>query len=306
VFFGCDGKSAEDLLKQAGIAIHHAKQAGSNTLRFFNQEMQDIINIRVTLERDLRIAVEQSQFELYYQIQIDSSNRAIGAEALIRWSHDNLGMVSPTKFIPLAEATGLILPIGQWIVDAACAQLGEWQKDALTRNLTLAVNVSALQFQQEDFVCHVQAAMHRYAVPPNLLKLELTESLLQNSVDVTIATMNTLKEGGVQFSLDDFGTGFSSLQYLKRLPLDQFKIDRSFVRDIASNSSDRAIVKTIISMAHSLNIAVIAEGVETEEQRLLLLANGCKAFQGYLFSKPVPIAEFEALIRGSASSNTMV
>jgi diguanylate cyclase (GGDEF)-like protein len=306
VFFGCDGKSAEELLKQAGIAIHHAKQAGRNTLRFFNQEMQDIINIRVTLEHDLRIAVEQSQFELHYQIQIDSSNRAIGAEALIRWKHDNLGMVSPATFIPLAEATGLILPIGQWVVDTACAQLGEWQKDALTRNLTLAVNVSSLQFQQADFVCHVQAAIHRYAVPPNLLKLELTESLLQKSVDVTIATMNTLKEGGVQFSLDDFGTGFSSLQYLKRLPLDQFKIDQSFVQDIASNDSDRTIVKTIISMAHSLGIEVIAEGVETKEQLQLLLADGCKAFQGYLFSKPVPIAEFEVLIRGSASANAMV
>jgi len=297
VFFGDDGKSAEELLKQAGIAIHHAKQAGRNTLRFFNQEMQDIIHVRASLEHELRIAVDRSHFQLHYQIQMNAANQAIGAEALIRWPHRKRGLVPPSTFIPLAEVTGLIVPIGRWVVETACAQLGEWQKDALTRDLSLAVNVSALQFRQSDFVTQVQAAVQRHAIPANLLKLELTESLLQEDIDVTVATMNALKEVGVQFSLDDFGTGYSSLQYLKQLPLNQFKIDQSFVCDIATNSSDEAIVKTIISMAQTLHIEVIAEGVETEEQRQLLLACGCTAFQGYLFSKPVPIAEFEALLR---------
>ncbi|MEX1669819.1 putative bifunctional diguanylate cyclase/phosphodiesterase [Zhongshania guokunii] len=297
VFFGHDGKSADELLKQAGIAIHHAKEAGRNTLRFFNQDMQDIINVRASLEHELRIAVDKSHFELYYQVQVNAAKQALGAEALIRWPHRKHGLVSPGKFIPLAEVTGLIVPIGRWVVETACAQLGEWQKDALTRDLSLAVNVSALQFRQSDFVTQVQAAVQRHAIPPSLLKLELTESLLQEDIDITVATMTALKEVGVQFSLDDFGTGYSSLQYLKQLPLNQFKIDQSFVRDITTNSSDEAIVKTIISMAQTLHIEVIAEGVETEEQRQLLLACGCTVFQGYLFSKPVPMDEFEAMLR---------
>lgn len=295
-FFGQNDKSAEKLLKQAGIAMHQAKQAGRNTIRFFNQEMQDAINIRASLEHELRIAVEESQFRLHYQIQVDSSSRTLGVEALIRWPHHKRGLVPPATFIPLAEAIGLILPIGQWVIETACAQLSKWQKDALTRNLTLAVNVSALQFGQTNFVTDVQAAVRRHAIPPNLLKLELTESLLQEGVEATITTMNALKKVGIQFSLDDFGTGYSSLQYLKQLPLDQLKIDQSFVRDLATNSSDRAIVRTIISMAHSLNMEVIAEGVETNEQRQLLLLDGCKTFQGYLFSKPLPIDQLENLI----------
>jgi diguanylate cyclase (GGDEF)-like protein len=297
VFFGHDRKTAEELLKQADIAMYQAKQAGRNTLRFFNQTMQDIINTRTSLENELRIAIENWQFFLHYQIQVDSANRALGAEALIRWAHPEHGLISPASFIPLAEVTGLILAIGQWVIDTACAQLGKWQQDALTRDFTLAVNVSAKQFRQADFVTQVQAALQRHSTPAHLLKLELTESLLQEDLAGTIATMRELKGVGVQFSLDDFGTGFSSLQYLKQLPLDQFKIDKSFVRDIATNTSDKAIVKTIISMAHSLNIEVIAEGVETEEQRQLLLGDGCTLFQGYLFGKPLPIVQFEALVR---------
>ncbi len=303
VFFGHDDKSAEELLKQAGIAMHQAKKTGRNLLRFFNQDMQDIINVRTSLENELRIAVEDRKFKLYYQVQVDNLNRVLGAEALIRWPHHKRGLVPPDIFIPLAEVTGLIIPIGQWVVETACAQLGDWQKNSLTRGLTLAVNVSALQFRQADFVTHVRAAVEKHAIPPNLLKLELTESLLQEDVDVTIDTMYALKEVGVQFSLDDFGTGYSSLQYLKQLPLDQFKIDQSFVRDIDTNSNDNAIVKTIISMAQSLGIEVIAEGVETEAQRLLLLDDGCVAFQGYLFGKPVPIEQFDALISRGAAEN---
>lgn len=306
VFFGHEATSAEELLKQAGIAIHHAKQTGRNMLRFFNKDMQDIINVRASLEHELRIAVEHSRFELFYQIQMDDAKQVVGAEALLRWPHRKRGLIPPATFIPLAEITGLIVPIGRWVVDAACAQLGEWQNDELTRDLSLAINVSALQFRQSDFVGQVQAAVERHGIAANLLKLELTESLLQEDIDITVATMNALKNVGVQFSLDDFGTGYSSLQYLKQLPLNQFKIDQSFVSDIVNNSSDKTIVKTIISMAHSLNIEVIAEGVETEEQHQLLLSYGCEAFQGYLFSKPVPIDQFEALLRkGVPTSNTL-
>ncbi|PIV91878.1 MAG: hypothetical protein COW45_02870, partial [Gallionellales bacterium CG17_big_fil_post_rev_8_21_14_2_50_54_146] len=207
------------------------------------------------------------QFQLYYQIQVDEFNCPIGAEALIRWIHPERGMVSPLEFIAVAEDTGLILPIGHWVLETACAQLKVWQQTAATRDLVLAVNVSARQFLQENFVAEVQVVIRHHAIEPSRLKLELTESMLLDNIEDTIATMNELKTLGVQFSLDDFGTGYSSLQYLKRLPLDQLKIDQSFVRDLVTDSSDRAIVRTIIAMAHSLNLTVIAEGVETEEQR---------------------------------------
>ncbi|PKH02264.1 GGDEF-domain containing protein [Psychromonas sp. MB-3u-54] len=295
-FFGHEGKTAEDLLKQADIAMYQAKQAGGNTMRFFSQQMQDIINVRTTLENELRIAVEKSQFHLYYQIQMDSANRAWGAEALIRWMHPERGLVSPATFIPLAEETRLILPIGKWVIETACAQIKVWQKESRTRDLTLAVNVSAKQFRQTDFVDQVQSAVRQHAIPANLLKLELTESLFQEDIKATISSMNALNNIGVHFSLDDFGTGYSSLQYIKQLPLDQIKIDQSFVRDIAIDSNSRAIVKAIIAMANIMNIDIIAEGVETEEQRQLLLGKGCTFFQGYLFSKPIPIDQFEASI----------
>jgi diguanylate cyclase (GGDEF)-like protein/PAS domain S-box-containing protein len=287
----------EELLKQADIAMYQAKKAGRNTVRFFDQLMQDAVTARVVLEGELRKVLEKQQFHLYYQIQVDRSHRPFGAEALIRWIHPERGLVSPDQFIKVVEETDLILPIGQWVMETACAQLKAWQQDALTRNLTLAVNVSAPQLHQADFVAQVQAAVQRHAIDPALLKLELTESMLLKNIEDTIKTMNALKEIGVQFSLDDFGTGYSSLQYLKRLPLDQIKIDRSFVRDIASDSSDKAIVGTIIAMAHNLYLDVIAEGVETEEQRQYLLGNGCTHFQGYLFGEPVPIEQFEALLK---------
>ncbi|MGZ8984554.1 MAG: putative bifunctional diguanylate cyclase/phosphodiesterase [Methylotenera sp.] len=287
----------EELLKQADIAMYQAKKAGRNALRFFDPQMQVAINARVSLEGELRKALEQHQFQLYYQIQVDGSHRPLGAEALIRWLHPERGLVPPIQFIPLAEETGLILPIGQWVLGTACAQLKVWQQDALTLDLILSVNVSAKQFRQTDFVAQVQAAVQRHAINPMRLKLELTESMLLERIDDTIATMNALKEIGIRFSLDDFGTGYSSLQYLKRLPLYQLKIDQSFVRDIAIDNSDQVIVRTIIAMAHSLELDVIAEGVETEEQRQLLLNQDCTHFQGYLFSRPVPIAQFEALLK---------
>ena len=286
-----------ELLKQADIAMYQAKKAGRNTLRYFNRQMQASITARVALEGELRKALENQQFKLYYQIQVDSTHHPIGAEVLIRWIHPVLGMVSPAQFIPMAEETGLILPIGFWVLDMACAQLKAWQQDALTRDLVLAVNVSARQFHQADFVAQVHDVVQRHAINPMRLKLELTEGMLLADVEETIKIMNVLSEIGIQFSLDDFGTGYSSLQYLKRLPLDQLKIDQSFVRNLVTDNSDKAIVRTIIAMAQSLGITVIAEGVETEEQRQLLLKDCCTHYQGFLFSKPVPITQFEALLK---------
>ncbi len=296
VLFNDGHQSIDELLKQADIAMYQAKSAGRNTVRFFDSSMQDAINDRASLEGELRKALEEGQFRLYYQIQVDSENLVHGAETLIRWIHPELGLVSPARFIPLAEETGLILPIGQWVMDTACAQLKTWQESPATCDLILSVNVSAKQFRQPDFAIQVQKTLSRHAINPSRLKLELTESLLLDSIEDFIATMNTLNALGIQFSLDDFGTGYSSLQYLKRLPLDQLKIDQSFVRDICTDSNDRAIVQTIIAMAHNLGLDVIAEGVETEQQRQILLEKGCTNYQGYLFGKPMSIEQFETLL----------
>ena len=287
----------EELLKQADIAMYQAKKAGRNTLRFFDPQMQTSVNARAALEKELRNAIVNNEFQLHYQIQVDSSRRSLGAEALIRWQHPERGLLAPSQFIPLAEETGLILLIGEWVLDTACAQLKAWQQDALTQNLVLSINVSAKQFRQASFVDQVKTTLQRHAINPNSLKLELVESLLLENIEDTIATMNELNEIGIRFSLDDFGTGYSSLQYLKRLPLNQLKIDQSFVRDLASDSSDQAIVRTIIAMANSLNLGIIAEGVETEAQQQHLMGNGCTHYQGYLYSKPLPIGQFEALLK---------
>lgn len=297
--FNCNSLAADELMKQADIAMYQAKKAGRNSLRFFDLQMQASIAGRFSLEGELRSALEQQQFQLYYQVQVDSSHRPLGAEALIRWNHPLRGLVPPDNFIPLAEETGLILPIGHWVLQKACAQLKLWELDALTHDLVLAVNVSAKQFHQTDFVAQVKAAVHYHAINPKLLKLELTEGMLIENIEETVATMGALKEIGIKLSLDDFGTGYSSLQYLKRLPLDQLKIDQSFVRDITTDNDDKAIVHTIIAMAQSLDMNVIAEGVETEEQRQFLMDKGCIHYQGYLFGRPVPIEQFEALLRQS-------
>ena len=289
--------AGEELLRQADIAMYQAKKAGRNTLRFFNPQMQENITQRAALESELRAALELQQFQLHYQIQVNSVGDALGAEALIRWNHPQHGLLPPFQFIPLAEETSLILPIGDWVLETACAQIKAWQRNKHTSKLVLSINVSAKQFHQEYFVEQVQAAVLENDINPALLKLELTESMLLNDADSTIETMNALKEIGVQFSLDDFGTGFSSLQYLKRIPLNQLKIDQTFVRDITVDSNDQAIVQTIIVMAKTLNLSVIAEGVESKEQQTLLLKSGCKHFQGYLFGKPLPIQEFDKKLK---------
>lgn len=285
--------SAEEHMKQADIAMYQAKNSGRNTVRFFDPKMQTNINGRAELESELRFAIENKQFQLYYQVQVGKSLQVLGAEALIRWNHPVRGVVNPANFIPLAEETGLILPIGQWVLDAACAQLKSWQHHTLTRQLTLSVNVSAKQFHEKGFVDKVRSAVQRHAINPIFLKLEPTESSLLDNIESTIATMNQLKAIGIRFALDDFGTGYSSLQYLKKLPLDQLKIDQSFVRDIMLDSNDKIIIRTIIAMANSLNLEVIAEGVETEDQHSFLQSQSCNHYQGYLFGRPVPIEEFE-------------
>jgi diguanylate cyclase (GGDEF)-like protein len=291
-----------DLLKQADIAMYQVKSAGRNALCFFDPQMLVAITARADLERDLRQALNDGQFTLHYQVQVAQDAHAIGAEVLIRWHHPQRGPVSPLEFIGLAEETGLIVPIGQWVLHNACMQLKAWESRAATANLVLAVNVSARQFQQDDFVDQVTAQLEETGANPTRLKLELTESLVLDNVQNTIAKMNALKALGISFAMDDFGTGHSSLSYLTQLPLNQVKIDQSFVRNIGLQVSDSVIIDTIIGMASNLGLEVIAEGVETTAQRDFLLAHGCHLFQGYLFAKPVPIAQFEqALVSGYVS-----
>jgi diguanylate cyclase (GGDEF)-like protein len=290
-------QSLDDVMKHADTAMYQAKTAGRNAIRFYDPVMQAGIEARADLEEELRYALERQQLCLHYQIQIDSSNRTLGAEVLLRWQHPEKELISPAQFIPLAEETGLIVPIGLWVLQTACALLRSWQSDAVTRDLTLAVNVSAKQFRSQDFVAQVERTLLEAAAKPALLKLELTESIVLENVEDTIAKMRELKLLGVSFSMDDFGTGYSSLQYLKRLPLDQIKIDQSFVRDIVSDPNDAAIVKTIIAMSEVLGLNVIAEGVETEAQREFLDLRGCHAFQGFLFGRPVPLEDFEKRLR---------
>ncbi|MGZ5848149.1 MAG: putative bifunctional diguanylate cyclase/phosphodiesterase, partial [Ramlibacter sp.] len=291
--FGKSDRTVSELLKQADLAMYQAKSAGRNTVCFFDPEMQAVVTANATLAADLRQAWRENQFRVDYQPQFGADGRMIGVEALLRWVHPQRGVVPPDQFIAAAEETSLIVPIGRWVLDAACAQLSEWERRPDRRHLSIAVNVSVRQFRDPEFVDEVMTVIEQWRVPPNKLKLELTESLLANGIDVTIAKMGSLKEMGVALSLDDFGIGYSSLSYLKRLPLDQLKIDREFVKDILTDANDAAIARTIIGLAHSLNLDVIAEGVETEEQRDFLARQGCHSYQGYLFCRPLPIEELE-------------
>ena len=289
-------ETVDELLKRADLALYQAKNAGRDTLRFYDPQMQAVVSARATLELDMRVGLAQGQFELYYQPQIDHG-RIIGAEALLRWRHPRDGFISPAHFIPLAEETGLILPLGEWVLQAACRRLAAWAQQPDLATLSLAVNVSPRQFHQTGFVAQVLAALAGAGADGHQLKLEMTEGLLLQDVEDTIDKMGQLRGYGVGFSLDDFGTGYSSLSYLKRLPLDQLKIDQSFVRDVLTDPNDAAIARTVVALGTSLGLRVIAEGVETEAQREFLERHHCHAWQGYLLSPPVAVAEFEALVR---------
>lgn len=296
-------KPVDELLKRADIAMYQAKAAGRNALRFFEPEMQAVVTARAALEKDLRQALEENQFRLYFQMQVTHDRRIIGAEALLRWQHPQRGLVLPMEFIPLTEETGLILPLGQWVLETACAQLKTWQQNPQICHLQLAVNVSARQFRQPDFVEQVSRVLRKSTINPDRLKLELTESLVLDNIEDTILKMQKLKAIGVHFSIDDFGTGYATLAYLTQLPLDELKVDQSFIRNIGVKPSNAVIVQTIIGMANNLGMEVIAEGVETEEQRTHLERFGCPVCQGYLFSRPVPLDQFEDLLKESAKES---
>jgi diguanylate cyclase (GGDEF)-like protein/PAS domain S-box-containing protein len=300
IVFGDRPVTANEVLQRADIALDQAKAAGRNTMCFFTPALQVAVNARAALEDDLHRALKTDQFVLYYQPQVDHGH-LIGAEALVRWKHPQRGLVPPDKFIPLAEATGLIVPLGSWVLETACAQIAKWADRKETSDLTVAVNISAREFRQLDFVERVLAVLDRTRANPFNLKMELTESMLVDNVEATIQTMTKLQSYGLKFSLDDFGTGFSSLSYLRRLPLDQFKIDRSFVRDMLVDATSGAIAQTIISLGKVMGLPVIAEGVETQEQRDFLTGLGCHSFQGYLFGRPLPIEEFQLLLPVFAS-----
>ncbi|MFZ3218625.1 MAG: EAL domain-containing protein [Rhodoferax sp.] len=287
----------DELLKRADLAMYQAKNNGRNTQRFFDPRIQAALEVRLGLELELRNALPQGQFELYYQVQVDSEQDVLGAEVLLRWRHPTRGMVGPVDFIPIAEESGLIVPIGEWVLRGACEQLKRWEDDPLTAHWTLSVNVSARQFRQPDFVPMVRRLLEQTGINTRRLKLELTESLVLDNVADTILKMKLLNQRGIQFSMDDFGTGHSSLSQLNQLPISQLKIDRSFVSHMVGSRNDSVIVQTIIGMARNLHLNVIAEGVETEEQRALLEQFGCPAYQGYLAGRPMPLNDFVELAR---------
>jgi diguanylate cyclase (GGDEF)-like protein/PAS domain S-box-containing protein len=287
--------SVEELLKQADIAMYQAKSAGRNALRFFDPDMQASLVARARLEAALRRAIQERQFTLHYQPQVDLARGIVGAEALLRWVHPEHGLVLPGQFISLAEETGLILAIGQWVLESACAQLRSWAADPRTSDLHMAVNISALQFRQADFVDQVRRALQKAGARPQSLVLDLTESLVLADIEDTVGKMQSLGQLGVGFALDDFGTGLTSLSNLPRLPLKQLKIDRSLIRRLPDSPNDALVVRTIITMARALGVAVIAEGVESEAQSGFLQSAGCSTWQGYLFSPPVEATAFDRL-----------
>jgi diguanylate cyclase (GGDEF)-like protein len=296
VVYEDQGLSAEELLKRAETAMYAAKAAGGNTLRFFDPRMQNRISDRIALLRDLRQALDKDQMLVLYQPQVDDTGRIVGAEMLLRWNHPSRGFIPPPEFIGMAEETGLILPIGEWVLEQAFSRLAAWAALPRLATLDLAVNVSARQFGSPGLVPQLLRQAKAHAAPLTRLKLELTESLLLKEIDQSIARMRELRDHGIGIALDDFGTGYSSLTYLKRLPLSQIKIDQSFVREMATNPSDTAIIGAIIFLSRTLGIPVIAEGVETVPQRDSLRELGCSLYQGYLYGKPLTIEQFESRV----------
>lgn len=293
VIFHSQFQNQEELLAHVDAAMYQAKAKGRNSICFFDAAMQAALEKRSQLENALRGASSRHELTLYYQLQVDNTGRPIGAEALLRWVNPQFGMVLPTQFIPVAEESGLILQIGHWVLETACTQLARWHDDPRLCHLVIAVNVSARQFREPTFVTQVQDVLLKTGCKPEVLKLELTESLVLDNVEDCISKMKALKKLGIKFSMDDFGTGYSSLSYISRLPIDQIKVDQSFVRNITTDPHDAVIVQTIISMTHSLGMEVIAEGVETTAQRDFLELHGCQAYQGYLYAKPLPIEQLE-------------
>ncbi len=295
--FGPEDALVTDLLKRADMAMYQAKAAGRDTQRFFVPSMQIAVSARALLESQLRQAAPNHEFVLHFQAQVRGDGKLSGVEALIRWQHPTRGLLWPADFIGLAEDSGLILPLGRWVLAAGCSQLAQWQAHPDTADLQLAINVSARQFRHPQFINDVIAAISESGVDPRQLKLEMTESVLFDDIEESSARMRELRKLGVGFSLDDFGTGYSSLSYLKILPINQLKIDQSFVRDIQTNKGDAAIARTIVSLADSFGLEVIAEGVENAGQRACLATLGCHSCQGYLFNRPMPADEFEQLLR---------
>ncbi|MDQ3059336.1 MAG: EAL domain-containing protein [Pseudomonadota bacterium] len=293
--------SVSDVLKQADLAMYQAKTSGRNTVCFFDPDMQEAVSANAAVSTELHVALREHQFELHYQPQVNRQGRVIGVEALLRWQHPVRGLLGPEAFIPMAEETGLILPLGQWALKTACEQLAAWSRWPVASSLSISVNVSVRQFRHPEFVDRVMAEIERSGIRPQRLKLELTESLLADGMEITLAKMGILKALGVTLALDDFGMGYSSLSLLKRLPLDQLKIDRSFVSDVLSDRNDAAISRAIITLAHSLNLEVVAEGVQTQAQRDFLTTEGCDHFQGYLFSEPLTVQALEAYLMAQAA-----
>jgi diguanylate cyclase (GGDEF)-like protein len=287
-------ENADDLLKWADMAMYQAKASGRNALRFFDPDFQSQAENRVQIEGELRKALRGDSFQMWLQPQFDRERNVVGAEALLRWPHASRGWISPAEFIPVAESSGLIVVLGQWVLEQACKQLALWALSPQTAGWTLSVNVSARQFRHPDFVTQTFAMLARHGAPAERLRLELTESMLFDDVAQTIERMATLRAHGLGFSLDDFGTGYSSLSYLKQLPFAELKIDQSFVRDMVTDPSDAVLTRTMIALAHALGLGVLAEGVETEEQFAALSADGCDLFQGYLLGRPLDTAKFEA------------
>ena len=296
--FGDDAKSMNEVLQQADIAMYQAKAAGRNTIRFFAPSLQAAVNSRASAEDDIRRAIRTNQFVLYYQPQMDSG-RLTGAEALLRWNHPRRGIVFPGEFIPLAEETGLILSLGNWALECACMQIASWAHNKKTAYLTVSVNISVRQMRHPSFVEQVLTTLERTGANPRNLRLELTESMFVDNFEEIIAKMKVLRAHGFKFSVDDFGTGFSCLSYLKRLPIDELKIDQSFVHDIVADANSGAIAESIILLGRALGLSVIAEGVETKEQRDSLVRLGCSSFQGWLFSQALPVEEFQSFCQAA-------